>query len=1209
MTLFAGLIELPREVHGGDFVVRLTEGVEGDQVDRTISSYVVTDQLATAFDRALGLVRDAIEARSSKAAILHGSFGSGKSHFMAILHLLLQGDPRARGITALAPVIARHTWLERTRSLVVPFHMIGAESTEQAVLGGYARYIAQHHPEAPTPAVYVADQLFANARAARQQQGDDTFFATLNRGSAGAASGWGALAAAWDADTFEAALQGSADSEDRLRLVQDLLDTHFTAYRDLAQASGSGFVTLDEGLSAISKHAQQLGYDALVLFLDELVLWLASRMADMEFVGREGPKVAKLVESTTADRPIPIVGFVAQQRDLRELVGEHVPGVEKSAFVDTFRWWGGRFDRIDLEDRNLPAIAQRRVLEPRDAAAKAQIDAAFEATTHLREDVRAILMGSDADREMFRQTYPFTPALMKALIAASGALQRERTALRVMQQILVERRDTLQLGELVAVGDLFDAIASGSDPFTVEMQQHFESARRLYRTKLRPALLSKHGITDDEATDSPPAAFRTDDRLVKTLLLAALVPEAEPFRTITATQLAALNYGAVASFVPGEEATAVLTSLQKLALQVSELSIGEGANPSISLKLAGVDTEQIVVKAAQVADTAGARRRLVSQMVLDALGVANQGQFPTIRVDWRGTARDVDMLVGNVRDPNDIADSQLVRPGNDRWLLAVDYPFDEPGWTPADDRARLERLREAGATSRTVCWLPAFFTEAAQADLGRLVVLNHVLEKDRFGEYSSHLSPRDVGEARTLLENQRSTLTRRIQNAVEQAYGIIAASDAVEGPVSTDDLLFSLEPAHTPDRPVAVSLDDAARKLAAQMLDQQFPDHPRYSRPVTPKDLRLTLANVRAAIAHGGRADVAPPERDAVRVVAKPLGVGELHEAHVVPDDFWPSHFTQCRSRDQEAGVTMPITVGRLREWIDRPSPRGLLREHQDLVILLWADRTNHALREHGGPSSGDLGKLPDHLELVPQELPDEASWRAARGRASVVFGKTAPEILSAGNVDALAREVTSIAAEARTACDRVQGELTVAAGHLGVPSDADRLRTGRAAYALVANLAAAKPKAAIEALADADIPTSASALGRSIAQAAEVSAALTDTRWEIVQAAFALTDERSRPAATLRQQLVEALSADELVQALPPVLRSVESGATRLVVGTTPPQPPPPPPPAPAHEKRVDGLTVEAAWALLAGIEDNNLQEPGTSITVIWTERADGAE
>ena len=82
------LLDLPEQVSRGDFVLRLTEGVT--RPDETLGNYVVTKQLVGCFDAALGLIKSAIEQRSSKAAWLHGSFGSGKSHFMAVLHLLLR---------------------------------------------------------------------------------------------------------------------------------------------------------------------------------------------------------------------------------------------------------------------------------------------------------------------------------------------------------------------------------------------------------------------------------------------------------------------------------------------------------------------------------------------------------------------------------------------------------------------------------------------------------------------------------------------------------------------------------------------------------------------------------------------------------------------------------------------------------------------------------------------------------------------------------------------------------------------------------------------------------------------------------------------------------------------------------------------------------------------------------------------------------------
>ena len=92
------LIDLPDRVHGGDFVLKLSEGVENPKA--TLHDYVVTEQLARCFDTALDFIRSAVDSASSKAAYLHGSFGSGKSHFMAVLHLLLQR--RGAGRTARA---------------------------------------------------------------------------------------------------------------------------------------------------------------------------------------------------------------------------------------------------------------------------------------------------------------------------------------------------------------------------------------------------------------------------------------------------------------------------------------------------------------------------------------------------------------------------------------------------------------------------------------------------------------------------------------------------------------------------------------------------------------------------------------------------------------------------------------------------------------------------------------------------------------------------------------------------------------------------------------------------------------------------------------------------------------------------------------------------------------------------------------------------
>jgi len=91
-VLLRDLVVIPDEVHAGDFVLSLSKGI-GEK--STITDYVVTEPLARNFDRALGLIKSAVETNASRAAYLDGSFGSGKSHFLAVLYAILSGDPAA----------------------------------------------------------------------------------------------------------------------------------------------------------------------------------------------------------------------------------------------------------------------------------------------------------------------------------------------------------------------------------------------------------------------------------------------------------------------------------------------------------------------------------------------------------------------------------------------------------------------------------------------------------------------------------------------------------------------------------------------------------------------------------------------------------------------------------------------------------------------------------------------------------------------------------------------------------------------------------------------------------------------------------------------------------------------------------------------------------------------------------------------------------
>ncbi len=526
--LLKDLIHIPESVHKSDFVISLADGI--DNPEAVIDNYVVTDQLVDCFRQALSLIVSTIEGKTSKGAYLHGSFGSGKSHFMAILHLLLQGNPEVRSKPELASVIAEFDdKLKGKKFLLVPYHMVGKASMEAGILGGYVDHVRKLHPDAPTPSVYIGDRILEDAKKNRALMGDEKFFEGL--GTAEDDEGFGDLAAGWTAERFDAALGAPADSGESRALVSDYIDAYASALKDQAAASGLGYVEFEKGLNAISQHAKSLGYDGMVLLLDELILWFASRMQDQNFVQAEGQKIAKLVEASDADRPTPIASLIARQRDLRDFLGDGVPGADQLNFGDSLQWWEGRFDEIRLADTNLRAIVEKRLLRPKDAGAKGQLDAAFDTMASKAGNALDTLMTSDADRKAFRSVYPFSPAMIDTLVAVSAYLQRERTALRLLAQLLADKGSELEVGDLVPIGDLYDVIREGEEPFSDQLKRHFQSARTLCAHKLRPMLEAEHGLAEGEL-DALPARHiaRTGDRLLKTLILASLVPDVTPSR-------------------------------------------------------------------------------------------------------------------------------------------------------------------------------------------------------------------------------------------------------------------------------------------------------------------------------------------------------------------------------------------------------------------------------------------------------------------------------------------------------------------------------------------------------------------------------------------------------------------------------------------------------------------------------------------------------
>lgn len=1177
-TRIHDLLDLPEVVRKGDFVQDLTGGIA--QPERTVKDYAITPKIVQTFEHALSIIGSALRDGRSQAAYLHGSFGAGKSHFMALLDLMLADHPAPWRRPELHELRGKNPWIGQKKLLQLPIHMLGAQDMESKILGSYVVWAARNHPDAPTPAVYADQGLFDDARRLRTTLGDETFFGKLNGGVQRAASGWGKLAETrrWDAPSFEAAASatyiGERDRDaqsPRAKLFSDLVRTFFTSWT----AQQGRFVDLDTGLGVMSRHAKALGYDAVVLYLDELVLWLAGNSSDLPFVGREVQKMVKLKEAQDADRTIPIVSFIARQRDLSQFLGEQAQGAVRTELSRNLSHHDGRFETVTLADSNLPAIVAHRVVRPKDESSAQRLADDFAKTWRAAGQAQSVLIGSEGDEADFKKVYPFSPALVEALVALSDCLQRERTAIRILMELLVNHLPDLETGRVVPVGDAFDALAESEDPIDDPvMKSRFDRARDLYRESFLPMIRRQHN------TDTPSACLRlredhdrrlgcsgcqqrmcrNDNRLAKTLLMAALVPEAKPFKGLTVKRLSHLNHGTIALPIPGAEVQVVAQRLRDWGGQIGALRLGEQADPEVSLHLASVDLQPILAAAAE-ADSAGggARKNTLRRLLFSALEIESDGTVAITDVPFHGTRRRGRVRYGNVREMDDAA---LTCPAEFEWQLIVDYPFDERGHGPDEDLRALERYKDSraadAAPNPTIVWLPTFFSHAVERDLGELVVLEHILEGD-VRRYLGHLRIEDQSTARADLMSLRAQKEALVKRTLAQAYGLVMASDGahLDQSRSVDEHFIPLLTDLEIRAVLAGTMKDGFRQVIDTMLSKRYPHHPRFDGAVSPTRMEKVAALVEKLLdERDRRMNVERGERNDLRAYADPLGITETGDVAVLLRE---RPFQDIEQHRQQAGIDTP-TVGNVRSWLDPQRTRGLPAEVQDVLIALYASWSGRTFRKGGKSYTLPRpGQLADDVELLRPELPTQAEWVEALNRAGELFGVAiGGRSLGARNLSSFADQLKEKLSAVREAAE-LPAALEPKIRDWADPNDAPRLVTARTSAALLAQLGRSDGASLVRDLAGFTPKTSIKAMKDNFTTAVATRRLLQeDARWIVLRQVKGLLGdaERGERAKLLLRDLAALLTADEVNKMLADGLAELTRRADELLRVSMKPQP-----------------------------------------------------
>ena len=1142
MTPLRDLLDLPPSVRKGDFVQALAAGIQHPR--ETVECYALTPALLESFHKALSIIGAAVKTGRSQAAFLHGSFGAGKSHFLAVLDLLLANNPDAWARGEFHAFRNDHAWIEGAKVLQLPMVLTEAESIEGRVFQAYIHWLRDNHPDAPVPALFRDVELFDNAVSFRDTMGAPAFFARLNHSSADA-DGWGDIAAEeeWTAETFTAAMR-SGDPEVRGRLFSALVRTVFPAFA----AANHAWLDFDKGLEVLSQHAARLGYSAVVLYLDELFLWLGGQTSNLPFIQREVQKLAKLKEAQNEQRSIPIVGFISRQRDLSQFLGSEARGVDHATLDDSLNFNSGRFEEIILADSNLPAIVERRVVRPKDDAARDRLRGAFEKAWRGAGAARTTLIGTEGDEAAFRLVYPFSPALVEALVALADCLQRERTAIRLLMELLVDHVPDLDVdsGQIVPVGDVFDAIAGGEDAFDQVMKGRFDKARALYAEHFLPIIRRANQTESPEACQRlradhprrlgcsrcPKTACRNDNRLAKSALLSALVPGAGPFKGLTVKRLVHLNSGRIGAPVPGTEAQIAAQKLRIWASEIGALRVGDEADPSVTIRLDGVDLDPIRAKASEH-NNPGNRKTTLRRLLFEALALPADSNTRDHTAVFGNTKRDGFVRFGNVRE---MSDSTFRLPTGKQWQIVIDYPFDESGHGPAEDLRRVENFRDGpGAAlpdNTSLVWLPTFFSAQLERTLGDLVVLEEISRPG--ATYLSHLRPDDQARAKQEVGSLVSQKQDAVRSALSRAYGVatpIAGDGALDGSRSVDEHFFSLLPGHNVRGIIAPNLQIALERLVEELLIARYPHHPRYNEPVTTGKLDKIRGTIEKLLeAPGHRLNIAPAERKELQNIGDPLGIIQTTESAVLLQD---GPFQRMEAERLRKAEERP-SVRDARLYADPEDKRGLQRDASDLLVWLYALWSGRTLRRDDRTiEMPKLGTFGDELELARPELPTEDEWTRAITNAGHLFGLIpAGRFRSARNVSAFeAKLVETIraATAARTLAAALSPRTTE---WCEASENSERLRTALSVASLLDSLMALSGAAFFRSLAGAQVETSLAAGGKSIATAQAVQGALNaNERWLNFESVRQLVGHASKGvlATALLADLQMLLVADEV--------------------------------------------------------------------------------
>lgn len=964
MTTITEAFVLPsrQDIQALNFVIRLDElDPHGEPAQRLVEDYVVTPAIERELPTILQNMRQVYTRGEDYGRFIHGSFGSGKSHFMTMLALLLEGAQpawdkfgpildayRPPGATPPQPATLYRQWVDDANLVVVRIHMLSVRgrttTLDRAVYDAFNDALKRRGKD-PFRFLHL-DAIFDEIRREADDYGEIV---------------WKRLAEAALIDTrddFDAIAHGTdAEREGFARL--------WLAHKGRSAEDAGIDPRWTEGLRQMGAHARTQGYGGIVLMIDEFLLWLGEK-AGHEFV-QEINNLNLIVDHNTGKRPAPVFVFVARQRNLQDFFPDLVEDNKLHAHLDHH---AKRFELTQLQDVELRHIVRGRVLRPRLEDEVQQAIQEF-GRTHGR-----IIQGlmATTDLAYLQDVYPFHPALIEMLVDVTSLMQRERSALRLLYELLVIHYPDLPLGQFLPVGSAFQALFP---PAGVEASKKSELMREIhqqYYTRLKPTIEQGAHEDPERFTESRRHAL---DQLVRTVLLAEVSPRLRQ-NGLTIERLVQLNAVDIEGETFRTQCRFAEQDLAWLSQRVPELQIsGTDRTAVVSYLFSRVNLSDLLQRARASVSHENSRFRVFWPALYQALGLSdaqriahesNSARTTTWTLKWRGTLREGRLKFGNVRT---MAYDDFSTPDG-TFTLLVDYPWDDPEHNVEHDRQHALKVRKNRGALYTACWLPRHMTPDELNLLTELAALDELLSETGQTKLLDAYNRDDRAQLLDQATTRRNRMEQQLQERLADVYNagdlLALISDVNERPQTGG--------------PLAENLHRVARVL----MDRRYPHHPHLSAQPKKQDLELLLCWLVNAGAHNTSVAFSADESRVLQTLGVPLELVHLGQgkASLRVDSRYLKLVLQLADQDS---VSWSTIADRLRDEF------GFEPLLQDLFLCFLCARDHRALHESTNePVEVRIGMPTSaRIRLQRGQLVSTAEWHRLRDLAQQLFGLAQP--------------------------------------------------------------------------------------------------------------------------------------------------------------------------------------------------------------------------